>query len=135
LNREGAKRDGRVLRGDRLHCSMHVFRILFMIFSRLAFPLTAFRNKMILRASAKFQRQYRQKAEETELPVQPFPQTWNLDLLPYGRSQIIVLASEEYSLFSFFIPLTRSTDFRLFFTAFQVRLTPMKGVKQVCVIS
>ena len=77
---------------------------------------------MILRASAKFQRHYRKNAEKIELPVQSFPQTLNLDLLPYGRSQLIVLASEEHSPFSFFIPMSRSSDFGLFLTAFQGRL-------------
>jgi hypothetical protein len=78
---------------------------------------------MIFRASARFQKHYRQKAEKVHLPAQRFPLAWNLDILPHGRSQLIVLASEECSLFSFFIPLTRSTDFSLFLAAFQHRLT------------
>ncbi len=77
---------------------------------------------MILRASAKFQKHYQQNAGKAVLPVGPFPQTWNLDLLPHGRSQLIVLASEEYSLFSFMIPLTRARGYPQFVTAFQARL-------------
>jgi hypothetical protein len=76
---------------------------------------------MTFRVSAKFQRHYGLKVEKTELPVQPFPQTWNLDLFRNGRSQLIVLASEEHSLFSFFIPLSCSKDFGPFLEAFKGR--------------
>ena len=80
---------------------------------------------MVLRASARLQRHYRLKAGKAQLPDQPFLHAWNLDLLPCGRSQLIVLASEEHSLFSFLLPLSRSTDYRLFLAAFQSRLVTL----------
>ncbi len=80
---------------------------------------------MLIRASAKFRRQYSCAVEKRDPPVQPFPQTWNLDILSHGRSQMLVLASEEYSLFSLLIPTSRARNLESFFTPFQERLVEL----------
>jgi hypothetical protein len=49
-------------------------------------------------------RQFGCKVEKGEFPVRPFPGTWNLDLIHNGRSQLLLLASEEYSLFTTLFP-------------------------------
>ena len=77
---------------------------------------------MLLRASARFRRQYACVLEKQDPPVQPFPQTWNLDVISHGRAQLLVLASEECSLFSFLIPTTRERKFERFLSEFRVRL-------------
>jgi hypothetical protein len=77
---------------------------------------------MLIRASAKFRHQYRCTVDNCDLPVRPFPQTWNLDVLSHGRSQLLILASEEYSLFSVLIPTSRARSFDAFMTAFRERL-------------
>jgi len=77
---------------------------------------------MLFRTSAKFRRQYSCAIEEGDPPVQPFPQTWNLDVLSHGRSQLLVLASEEYTLFSLLIPTSRGRNLSAFMTPFQARL-------------
>src|SRR6266699_504351 len=77
---------------------------------------------MLIRASAKFRRQYSCTLEERDPPVRPFPQTWNLDVLSHGRSQLLVLASEEYSLFSLLVPISRVRNLESFMTPFRERL-------------
>ena len=54
--------------------------------------------------------------------MQPFPQTWNLDILSHGRSQLLVLASEEFSLFSLLVPTCRVAILNSFMTPFRERL-------------
>jgi hypothetical protein len=54
--------------------------------------------------------------------VKPFPQTWNIDVLANGRSQLLVLASEEYSLFSVLIPTGRQRNVNVFLDIFRERL-------------
>jgi len=77
---------------------------------------------MLIRASVKFRRQYRCIAEAPDPPVRPFPQTWNVDLLSNGRNQLVVLASEEFSLFSVLIPTGRARNVNAFLKAFRERL-------------
>jgi hypothetical protein len=77
---------------------------------------------MLLRVSAKFHRQFSCALGKGDAPVRPFPQTWNLDLLSQGRSQLLILASEEHSLFSVLIPSDRSRNLGCFQTAFRERL-------------
>jgi hypothetical protein len=77
---------------------------------------------MLIRASAKFRQQYHCVVEDRDPPVRPFPQTWNVDLLSNGRSQLVVLASEEYSLFSVLIPIGRARNVNAFLNAFRERL-------------
>ena len=77
---------------------------------------------MLFRASAKFRRQYSCALEKHDPPVRPFPQTWNLDVLSHGRSQILVLASEEYTLFSLLVPTGRTRNLHSFMTPFRERL-------------
>jgi hypothetical protein len=77
---------------------------------------------MLLRASAKFGRQYSCPLERREPPVQPFPLTWNLDVISHSRSQLLVLASEEYTLFSLLIPTGRARNPDAFLTVFRERL-------------
>jgi hypothetical protein len=66
---------------------------------------------------------FRLTAEKNVTVAPSFPQTWNVDLFYNGPSQIIALASEERSLISIFLPLTRSKDPKLFFSAFEKRLS------------
>lgn len=77
---------------------------------------------MVFRASAKFQKHFRCKVDASERIVQPFPWTWNLDLFRHRTSQLVVLASEERSLFSFLLPLSLSRDINHFHEAFKARL-------------
>ena len=77
---------------------------------------------MLIRASAKFRRQYSCALDKRDPPVQPFPQTWNLDVLSHGRSQLLVLASEEFTLFSFLIPTGRVRNSQSFLVPFRERL-------------
>jgi uncharacterized protein DUF6933 len=77
---------------------------------------------MLMRISEKFRRHYRPNAVEREIPPRPFPLTWNIDLLPWNRSQIIVLASEEYSLFSLLMGLSRKRSVETFQDAFRERV-------------
>jgi hypothetical protein len=78
---------------------------------------------MLIRASAKFRRQYSCTLDgRRDPPVQPFPQTWNLDVLSHGRSQLLVLASEEYTLFSVLVPTGRVRNADSFLTPFRERL-------------
>jgi hypothetical protein len=77
---------------------------------------------MLLRVSAKFHRQFSCAVGKERSPVRPFPQTWNLDLLYHGRSQLLILASEEHSLFSVLIPSNRSRNLECFQTPFRARL-------------
>jgi hypothetical protein len=77
---------------------------------------------MLFRASAKFRRQYSCALEKRDPPVQPFPQTWNLDVLSHGRSQMLVLASEEYTLFSVLVPTGRVRNSESFLIPFRERL-------------
>ncbi len=80
---------------------------------------------MLIRASARFQRQYFCAPGKRDAPVQPFPQTWNVDILPNGRSQLVILASEEYSLFSFLIPASRERHIDSFLIPFRTRLVQL----------
>lgn len=80
---------------------------------------------MLIRASAKFQRHYGCVPDERDEPVQPFPQTWNVDILAHSRSQLLVLTSEEYSLFSFLIPVNRAQRIDSFFIPFRKRLVQL----------
>ena len=82
---------------------------------------------MLLRVSAKFHQQYSCDIKRGEAPVRPFPQTWNFDLLAHGRGQLLILASEEYSLFSVLIPANRSRDLECFLTPFRERLIELFG--------
>ncbi len=77
---------------------------------------------MLIRASAKFRRQYRCAIEKTDLPVGPFPQTWNVDLISNGLRQLLVIASEEYTLFSVLVPISRSRNLNTFLDGFRQRL-------------
>jgi hypothetical protein len=77
---------------------------------------------MLLRISEKFRRHYRLKPTSCESPVRPFPLTWNVDVLPWGQQQLIVLASEEYTLFSFLLGLSRGRSIERFQEAFRSRL-------------
>src|SRR5438105_12750642 len=77
---------------------------------------------MLIRASAKFRRQYSCALEKRDPPVQPFPRTWNLDVLSHGRSQLLVLASEEFTLFSLLVPTRRVRNSESFLTPFRERL-------------
>ncbi len=77
---------------------------------------------MLIRASAKFRRQYSCALEKREPPVQPFPQTWNVDVLSYSRTQVLVLASEEYTLFSLLVPTDRARNPESFLASFRERL-------------
>src|SRR5256885_6212108 len=77
---------------------------------------------MLVRASAKFRRQYSCALDKRDPPVQPFPQTWNLDVLSHGRSQLLVLASEEYTLFSLLVPTGRARNSESFLIPFRLRL-------------
>jgi hypothetical protein len=77
---------------------------------------------MLLRVSAKFHRQFSGVIGKGDSPVRPFPQTWNLDLLSHGRSQLLVLASEEHSLFSVLIPSDRCRNLERFQAPFRERL-------------
>ena len=77
---------------------------------------------MLLRVSAKFQRQFACAPDKGDAPVRPFPQTWNLDFLALGRAQLLILASEEYSLFSVLIPTGRSRNLQHFNAPFRERL-------------
>jgi hypothetical protein len=54
---------------------------------------------MLIRASAKFRKHYRCAVVAGEMPVPRFPGLWNLDLVPNGRSQMLVFANEEQSLY------------------------------------
>src|SRR2546421_329535 len=77
---------------------------------------------MLFRASARFRRQYLCALDKRDPPVQPFPQTWNLDILSHGRSQLLILASEECSLFSVLVPASRSRQLASFLNPFCERL-------------
>ena len=77
---------------------------------------------MLIRSSAKFRRQYSCAIEETDPPVRPFPGTWNVDLISNGPRQLIVLASEEHSLFSILVPTGRARRVNAFLDAFRERL-------------
>jgi hypothetical protein len=77
---------------------------------------------MLVRASAKFRRQYSCALDRRDPPVQPFPQTWNLDILSHGRSQLLALASEEYTLFSLLVPTGRVRNLDTFLRLFRERL-------------
>ncbi len=57
-----------------------------------------------------------------EVPVRPFPLTWNLDVFPRGRQQLIVLATEEYTLFSLLLGVSRGRSIPIFQEAFRSRL-------------
>ena len=82
---------------------------------------------MIIRASARFQRQYARFPNDRDTPVQPFPQTWNVDILAHGRSQLLVMASEECSMYSILIPVGRSQQIDSFLTPFRSRLAELFG--------
>jgi hypothetical protein len=60
--------------------------------------------------------------EETDPPVRPFPQTWNVDLISNGPRQLIVLASEEFSLFTILVPTGRERNMNKFLEGFRERL-------------
>jgi hypothetical protein len=77
---------------------------------------------MLVRISEKFRRHYRLMPVSREAPVRPFPQTWNVDLRPDGRSQLLVMASEEHTLFSLLMPVSRSHKLEVFQDAFRARL-------------
>jgi hypothetical protein len=76
---------------------------------------------VLLRISERFRCHYGLRPVEREVPVRPFPQTWNIDDLEHGRQRII-LASEEYTLFSLLIPVSRSHKIELFQEAFRFRV-------------
>jgi hypothetical protein len=77
---------------------------------------------MLIRASAKFRRQYSCALDKRDPPAQPFPQTWNVDVLSHGRSQLLVLASEEYTLFSLLVPTGCARNSESFLNPFRLRL-------------
>ena len=77
---------------------------------------------MLIRASAKFQKQFPHELEFGIPASKPFPHTWNVEVLPNGRSQIIVLASEEQTLFPFLIATSRTRNLNTFLDAFRQRL-------------
>jgi len=68
------------------------------------------------------QLQYTCALESRDPPVQSFPLTWNLDVLRQGRSQLLVLASEEYTLFSLLISTGSMRNWNSFLTLFRGRL-------------
>lgn len=74
-----------------------------------------------MRVSAKFRRHYGCKLVKHDPPVQSFPQTWNLDILSHGRSQLLVLASEEHTLFSVLVPTSRTRNLERFMAEFRAR--------------
>src|SRR5213076_1551190 len=65
---------------------------------------------------------YRCPAVAGELPVPRFPGVWNLDLVPNGRSQMLVFANEEQSLYSLVIPVSRGRQIEPFLESFRSRL-------------
>src|SRR5262249_1568159 len=77
---------------------------------------------MFIRTSAKFRRQYGCAVEETDPPDKPFPQTWYVDLFSNGPGQLIVLASEEYSLFTILVATGRARNLDTFLNPFRERL-------------
>jgi len=80
------------------------------------------RMHMLIRTSGKFRQQYRCSVEEADPTVRPFPQTWNADLISNGPRQLLVLASEEYTLFSVLVPISRGRNLNIFLNAFRERL-------------
>ena len=76
---------------------------------------------MLLRISEKFGRHYRLKSLEREEPPRPFPLTWNVDLRAWGK-QLLVLATEEYTLFSVLLAMNRARSVEAFQEAFRGRL-------------
>lgn len=77
---------------------------------------------MLLRVSAKFHRQFSCSLGKGDSPVRPFPQTWNLDLLDHSRRKLLILASEEHSLFSVLISSDSSRNLECFQNLFRERL-------------
>jgi hypothetical protein len=86
---------------------------------RWAFNMRIF---MLIRTSAKFRRQYRCAIEETDPAARPFPQTWNVDLISNGPRQLLVIASEEFTLFSVLVSTGRGRNMNMFLEAFRERL-------------
>src|SRR5262245_40599548 len=66
--------------------------------------------QMLLRVSAKFRKHYRCALPEGEVVPPPFPGVLNLDLVPNGRSQYLVFANEEQSLYFFCLGVGRGRD-------------------------
>ena len=77
---------------------------------------------MLIRTSAKFRQQYRCAVEQADPSVRPFPQTWNVDLIRNGPQQLLVLASEEFSLFTILVPTGRARNATSFLEPFRERL-------------
>ena len=82
-------------------------------------------NSILIKASAKFQRQYLELPQTRDFLARKFPLTWNVDILAHGRSQLLVIASEELSLYSLLIPVGRSKDPSTFLLPFQKRLAEL----------
>lgn len=82
---------------------------------------------ILIRASARFLRQHSGVPQERNVPAQPFPLTWNVDVLAHGRSQCLVIASEECSLFSALISVSRAVHPDAFLIPFRERLTRLCG--------
>ena len=76
---------------------------------------------MLLRMSGRFQRHFSCSFDAGTPPVLPFPQTWNIDLFRHGR-ELVVLASEEFSLFTLLIPIKGTRSLETFFAPFRERL-------------
>lgn len=89
---------------------------------------------MIIRASAKFQRQYSDLSLMPDLPAGRIPLTWNLDILAHGRNQLLIIASEDLSLYSLLIPVTRSRNANTFILPFQKRLAQLLPSPQHSVV-
>ena len=82
---------------------------------------------MIIRVSARFQHCHPGIALKRNLPPRPFPLTWDVDLLIHGRSQYLVIASEEYSLYSLLFPVGRSERIDSFLIPFSKRVAQLGG--------
>ena len=61
------------------------------------------------------------------MPAQPFPLTWNVDVLEHGRNQCLAIASEEYTLFSFLLPAGSPASVDSFLIPFRQRLFLLLG--------
>src|SRR5690242_8986876 len=77
---------------------------------------------MLIRASAKFRKHYRCSAATGDVTVPRFPGVWNVDLVPNGRSQMLVFANEEQSLYSVVVPVSRGRQIEPFLESFRHRL-------------
>src|SRR5689334_115294 len=72
--------------------------------------------------SDRFCRHYKLTRNGSIEPGGPFPQTWNLDLIYNGRQQLLIVATEQTSLFSTLIGCSRSRKVQIFLDLFRERL-------------